>query len=114
SVAVELAYSQAGDGIRGKLVTGVQTCALPIYGRRLASASEDATVKLWDASAPQDSLVLRGQDKIVNSVALSGNGRWAASGSSDRSEERRVGSGRIGAAVRRKLIKDTGMQIVMY
>src|SRR5205823_8992041 len=27
-------FVQAEDGIRGKLVTGVQTCALPIYGVR--------------------------------------------------------------------------------
>src|SRR5687767_15628441 len=26
-------FFQAEDGIRDKLVTGVQTCALPIYGR---------------------------------------------------------------------------------
>src|SRR5205823_10390265 len=29
-------FFQAEDGIRDKLVTGVQTCALPIYGRRFA------------------------------------------------------------------------------
>src|SRR5438067_9525118 len=29
-------FFQAEDGIRGRNVTGVQTCALPIYNRRLA------------------------------------------------------------------------------
>src|SRR5687767_15571527 len=31
-----LFFFQAEDGIRDKLVTGVQTCALPIYGARAA------------------------------------------------------------------------------
>src|SRR5687767_15367167 len=32
---MRLFFFQAEDGIRGKLVTGVQTCALPIFVRRL-------------------------------------------------------------------------------
>src|SRR2546425_6980950 len=38
-------FFQAEDGIRDKLVTGVQTCALPISGRscRLANAVKPAT-----------------------------------------------------------------------
>src|SRR5205823_9674903 len=33
-------FFQAEDGIRDKLVTGVQTCALPIYQRQVASRLE--------------------------------------------------------------------------
>ena len=33
-VIVFLFFFQAEDGIRDRLVTGVQTCALPIYERR--------------------------------------------------------------------------------
>src|SRR5439155_18457963 len=33
-------FFQAEDGIRGGHVTGVQTCALPIYEQRLAPARE--------------------------------------------------------------------------
>src|SRR4029078_5034166 len=40
-------FSQAEDGIRDKLVTGVQTCALPIYigivGSLIASVHEPGT-----------------------------------------------------------------------
>src|SRR5205823_11980874 len=32
---------QAEDGIRDKLVTGVQTCALPIFGGKLAARGAD-------------------------------------------------------------------------
>ena len=37
-VCVVFFFFQAEDGIRGRLVTGVQTCALPIYYTTLASA----------------------------------------------------------------------------
>src|SRR2546425_6166499 len=42
-------FFQAEDGIRDKLVTGVQTCALPIYLGVLASAASNkpAEVYLW-------------------------------------------------------------------
>src|SRR3989441_7051379 len=35
-------FFQAEDGIRDKLVTGVQTCALPIYGRGYRTSDENA------------------------------------------------------------------------
>src|SRR5207244_6760764 len=46
----------AGDGIRGGLVTGVQTCALPIStGRALCSAgSPPSTARVWSPEAPYD------------------------------------------------------------
>src|SRR5438128_10528785 len=34
-------FFQAEDGIRGATVTGVQTCALPIYARELRRSSAD-------------------------------------------------------------------------
>src|SRR2546425_9149768 len=37
-----LFFFQAEDGIRDKLVTGVQTCALPIYGWMIKSKNIDA------------------------------------------------------------------------
>src|SRR2546425_4503065 len=45
-------FFQAEDGIRDKLVTGVQTCALPIYatsGRRGSAVSSGATAQ-WRAT----------------------------------------------------------------
>src|SRR2546425_9427924 len=38
TLAVLIFFWQAEDGIRDKLVTGVQTCALPISARRLLDA----------------------------------------------------------------------------
>src|SRR6266705_4271860 len=44
-------FFQAEDGIRERTVTGVQTCALPIYWRRHRGAQEKApsftTAALW-------------------------------------------------------------------
>src|SRR5438105_14678397 len=65
SSCLVLFFFQAADGIRAPLVTGVQTCALPIFERR-ASDGVDRTA---DASAERDQ---------------------AAAGRA-RSEERRVG-----------------------
>src|SRR3989441_2372741 len=86
-------FFQAEDGIRDKLVTGVQTCALPIYTgnvnwpNRVASGRlENPTVSRWfDASA-----------FVFPVQYVQGNaGRNVLTGpgtvSTDRSEERRVG-----------------------
>jgi WD40 repeat protein len=52
-------------------------------GKRLASASEDKTVKVWDAQTGQELLTLKGHDGQVNSVAFSPDGHRLASGSQD-------------------------------
>src|SRR5205823_11933334 len=49
-------FFQAEDGIRDKLVTGVQTCALPISSSRAAAASYEPLtwtkrLQLWLAKA---------------------------------------------------------------
>jgi WD40 repeat protein len=51
-------------------------------GKRLASASNDKTVKVWDAMSGQETLTLNG-DEEVNSVAFSSDGRRLASASQD-------------------------------
>jgi WD40 repeat protein len=52
-------------------------------GKRLASASFDGTVKVWDAASGYEALTLRGETFIVRSVAWSPDGQRLASGNSD-------------------------------
>jgi WD40 repeat protein/tetratricopeptide (TPR) repeat protein len=49
-------------------------------GRRIVSASQDRTVKLWDAQIGQEPLTLKGYTRAVTSVTFSPDGRRIASG----------------------------------
>src|SRR5205823_10952564 len=86
-------FFQAEDGIRDKLVTGVQTCALPILSNSALTGRGGDEAPRWPAKTA--GLVLAGatigvvwlSEILVNSVEPV----IAASGLSERSEERRVG-----------------------
>jgi RNA polymerase sigma factor (sigma-70 family) len=52
-------------------------------GKRLASASADGTVKIWDAATGKELLTLRGHDKQVNCVAFGSERNLIASGGAD-------------------------------
>ena len=52
-------------------------------GRRIASASGDGTVKVWDAATGQETLTLKGHTGGVYGVAYSPDGRRIASASCD-------------------------------
>src|SRR5205823_10232139 len=90
---------QAEDGIRDKLVTGVQTCALPISSSELRSTdlpaeagSDDLGAQLQSASIrstlPPMSRSLSRRDFLQVTV---GAGAFASTTATPRSEERRVG-----------------------
>src|SRR5437867_13218440 len=91
-------FFQAEDGIRDRTVTGVQTCALPIFARALDEVCASAEQAEADARelliAVVDLLAERAEEKFFQRL------REEAVGSSLRSEERRVGKEwRSGGAV---------------
>jgi WD40 repeat protein len=53
-------------------------------GRRLASAGQDHTVRLWDPASHKEIAVFRGHAQPVKSVAFSPDGRRLVSGGEDR------------------------------
>src|SRR5256885_10000199 len=83
-------FFQAEDGIRDYKVTGVQTCALPIYSRDGLARYEPFRVPSPESPVPTSSTTkLRPGSKIFTSSARG----WVVrrSRSRMRSEERRVG-----------------------
>src|SRR2546423_6323551 len=83
-------FFQAEDGIRDKLVTGVQTCALPISRSRRSGASvagAGLTSLVWQASAFLVAQV--GHTNIVHTAALLPWLFWAIDGYGQTGERRR-------------------------
>jgi tetratricopeptide (TPR) repeat protein len=62
---------------------GVFSVAYSPDGHRLASASDDMTVKVWDAATGQETLTLKGHTGPVSGVAFSPDGLHLASGCED-------------------------------
>ena len=57
----------------------VPSVAFSPRGDRLASASSDETIKLWDAETGREVLTLRGHSRGINRLAYSPDGQRLAS-----------------------------------
>ena len=72
----------SSESSRGTAV-GVYSVAFSPNGERVASGSDDNTVRIWDAATGQLQRELKGHSDHVYSVAFSPNGERVASGSVD-------------------------------
>ena len=65
-------------------IYGVNSVAFSPNGKRIVTASDDKTVKLWDAATGAERLTLKGHKGPVYCVAFSPDGKRIASASSDK------------------------------
>src|SRR5205823_7208610 len=91
-------FFQAEDGIRDKLVTRVQTCALPIYGTELRRLTDGGKENNWLGPWTHDGKTLNISSNRRSADAVDAYLVDIASGelrlvAKNRSEERRVGKG---------------------
>src|SRR5256885_14039049 len=69
-------FFQAEDGIRDYKVTGVQTCALPIYWKKFGELKP----KGFDSYVQQFDRLVNQQDKIIHTAQYAGYLEWKKKG----------------------------------
>jgi WD40 repeat protein len=74
----------------------VRGVAFAPEGKRLASVSEDTTVRLWDARTGKEVHRYSGHEQMVTGVAFSGGGKYIVSGGGGS----RDGGGKMDSALR--------------
>lgn len=62
----------------------ITAVAMTPDARRLVSASEDKSIRVWDREHPEQPLELMGHLWQVRAVCITPNGRWIVSGSNDK------------------------------
>src|SRR5437016_11227130 len=105
SVVSSFFFFQAEDGIRAWSVTGVQTCALPIFF--LFTFFRRVLTDLSDPPVPDPKDPSKLDEKMFKGKAMTYYGRWTYKYeiAAQRSEERRVGKevrSRLGAEKRKE------------
>src|SRR2546429_7284378 len=83
-------FFQAEDGIRDVAVTGVQTCALPIYGDAVLKAAEDNDQRISYAKNPERFVKVETTEPVFN-ITNPKTAQEHFNVAVNRSEERRVG-----------------------
>src|SRR3712207_7149694 len=84
-------FFQAEDGIRDIGVTGVQTCALPIFGDLLGPKSVISGIRHGARSGVIQGRIIGDAAQLGGAAVIDTDGSVAFFQASERSEERRVG-----------------------